>query len=218
MNNWIRASLIVAGLMAPVAASAQTYVTTMAPPAPVAETPPPPPGPGFTWVAGFWAWGGSQFNWTPGHWERPPQPAAQWEAPQWQNEGRGYRFRPGRWRAQNQGVVVQPAPAVPIAQPVGQPTTVIVGQPVGVAQQPVQAVGVPVMNGIPVAPPPPRYERPMRAGPGQVWIAGYWTWNGTQHVWTPGHVEAAPRRGARWSQPRWMRRGRAWVFTPGAWR
>ena len=56
------------------------------------------------------------------------------------------------------------------------------------------------------------------AGPGQVWIAGYWTWNGTQHVWTPGHVEAAPRRGARWSQPRWMRRGRTWVFTPGAWR
>jgi hypothetical protein len=28
--------------------------------------------------------------------------------------------------------------------------------------------------------------------PGMVWVAGYWHWDGTDHVWVPGHWESPP--------------------------
>lgn len=208
MKSLFGISMIVAGLMVePMTAGAQIQVvTTLAPPSPMAETPPPSPGPGFVWVAGFWAWNGARHIWTAGHWEQPPQPAQTWEAPRWEPEGRQYRFHPGRWR-QNGGV--------PVAQPVQ--TVVPVAQPVVPVAQPVQTV-VPT-EGIVVAPPRMRAERPPRVLPnGQIWVPGFWSWNGSQHVWTPGHVEAPPHPGGRWVAPRWERRGRNWGFTPGRWR
>lgn len=174
-------------------------VVTMAPPPPVNEAQPPSPGANYTWVAGYWSWNGNQYVWTAGRWEQPPTPTQTWQSPQWEREGQGYRFRPGRWFRRD-GQNLPPVPvAVPVAPPpvVAQPTTVLV----------------------PVAPPRMRNERrPPRMQPGQTWVPGFWTWNGTQHVWTAGRWEAPPRPAARWMPGRWVRQGRGWQMQPGAWR
>jgi len=231
MNRTAAPLLALALGLAPLAADAQVTVSgqvavgtpvyaNTAPPPPRAEPQPPAPGPGYTWVNGFWNWSGSQYVWTPGRWELPPQAAQAWEPAQWEREGGRYRFRPGRWgnRGQMGGpppnvVVAQPppnvvvAPPVPVAQPVGQPpSTVVVG-----------AVPPPVV--VPMAPPRPRFERRSRpAAPGQVWVPGAWSWNGSQHVWVAGHWDTPPRPRARWMQPQWRRQGRQWVVVPGYWR
>ena len=179
-------------------------VVTMAPPAPVNESPTAAPGPNYTWVPGFWNWNGNQYTWTGGHWEQPPAPAQAWQAPQWDRDGQGYRFRPGRWfRRDGQ----QP---MPVAMPVAPPP-VVAPPPMVVAQ--------PTTVFVPVAPPRLRMERrTQRAQPGQVWVPGSWSWNGTQHVWTAGRWEAPPRPAARWNPARWVRQGRGWQMNPGAWR
>src|SRR5437899_9681199 len=40
-------------------------------------------------------------------------------------------------------------------------------------------------------PPPPRYEPPPPPRVGNVWITGFWNWDGYRHVWQPGHWERA---------------------------
>jgi len=46
--------------------------------------------------------------------------------------------------------------------------------------------------GHPEAPAPlPELEYDAPA-PGMVWAAGYWHWNGVDHVWVPGHWESPP--------------------------
>ena len=74
------------------------------PPPPVAVYAPPPPppaayvpaypGPGFSWVAGYWAPVGSRWTWRPGYWARPPYARARWVAPRYF----GGRFYGGYWR------------------------------------------------------------------------------------------------------------------------
>ncbi|MFO0605790.1 MAG: hypothetical protein U0324_21585 [Polyangiales bacterium] len=222
MNRTAASLLALAVSLAPLAANAQITVSgqiavgtpvyaNMAPPAPRVETPPPSPGPGYTWVGGYWNLSGSQYVWTPGRWETPPQPAQAWEPPQWERDGARYRFRPGRWGRRAQAGVdpttVVVAPPVPVAQPIGQPPTTVV---VGAAPPPVV---------VPMAPPRPRFERRPRATqPGQVWVPGAWSWNGSQHVWVAGHWDTPPRPRARWAQPQWRRQGRQWVVVPGYWR
>ncbi|MFT3773894.1 MAG: hypothetical protein QM820_51655 [Minicystis sp.] len=39
--------------------------------------------------------------------------------------------------------------------------------------------------------PLPEFQSPAPA-PGMVWVAGSWHWNGTEHVWIPGHWESPP--------------------------
>lgn len=53
---------------------------------------------------------------------------------------------------------------------------------------------------------------------GFAWVAGFWTWNGTQYTWNVDHFEAPPQPHAQWVAPRVMRRGRAWQMQPGVWR
>lgn len=202
-----RASFVAVGLLlAPLAANAQqtVVVTNLPPPAIRAETPSPSPGPGFSWVAGFWAWNGTAYNWTAGHWERPPQAGHTWEAPRWEHEGNRYRFQPGRWAGG--GNMMQPQPAMPVAvaQPVMAPP--VMAPPPSVIQTQ-------------MAPPRPRMERrPRMIPPGQTWVPGYWSWNNTEYVWTAGHLEAPPRPRAVWVPPQMAHRGRNWVVTPGRWR
>jgi hypothetical protein len=44
----------------------------------------------------------------------------------------------------------------------------------------------------PEAPAPlPEFPFPAPA-PGMVWVAGTWHWDGTDHVWLPGHWESPP--------------------------
>lgn len=48
------------------------------------------------------------------------------------------------------------------------------------------------------APPPPRYEARPHGRRGQVWVGGYWRWQGPRHgyVWQPGYWRAT-RHGHR---------------------
>ena len=241
MQKTLKAAVlgVVLGVV-PCVAHAQLFANAP-PPAMQAEQPPPAPGPGFTWIPGFWNWTGNQYAWTPGRWEQPPQPAQTWQAPAWERDGNRFRFRPGRW---GQGGMGQPGP---VAQPVmpqpAQPVqpAIPVGQPGMHPQMHPQMPGLPPgmqpgmvppavnMGGpppgqtwqSPMAPPRPRAER--RAPPpqrGMTWIPGFWSWNcgSNRHEWTPGRWEAPPRARARWEAPRWVRRGRQWVFMPGRWR
>lgn len=71
----------------------------------VAEGPPPPqaevqivaPGPGFFWIAGYWAWMGGRHTWIRGRWE-PVRPGWRWVPYSWTRRGRGWRPVPGRWQ------------------------------------------------------------------------------------------------------------------------
>lgn len=46
--------------------------------------------------------------------------------------------------------------------------------------------------GIPEAPAPLTEFHYNAPAPGMVWIAGSWHWDGTDHVWLPGHWESPP--------------------------
>lgn len=69
-----------------------------------------------------------------------------------------------------------------------------------------------------VAPPPPQGEI-VGVAPvaGQIWIGGYWGWNGGRHVWVPGRWDA-PRPGYGWHPHAWVREGGGWRQQPGYWR
>lgn len=65
-----------------------------------------------------------------------------------------------------------------------------------------------------VPPPPPRprvWVAP--AQPGEVWLDGFWHWDGAQWVWVDGHWELPPEPGAIWVGPEVA--GGQWV--PGYW-
>jgi hypothetical protein len=184
-------AVLAAALSVPLAASAQEVVVNVPPPAAISEHQPPAPGPNYTWVGGYWNWNGSRYTWTAGRWEQTPTTAQAWEPPRWEHEGQGYRFRPGRWHGRNE----RHGGMMP--SNLSQPTTVVVG----------------------VAPPRPRMEHRIgRPQAGQTWVPGYWSWNGSQHVWNAGRWETPPTPHARWNAPRWEHRGRQWQWEPGQWR
>jgi hypothetical protein len=56
------------------------------------------PGPGFFWIGGYWAWGGSEYYWVPGRWEAVPHPRAVWVPGRWRGARRGWYWVPGHWR------------------------------------------------------------------------------------------------------------------------
>ncbi len=70
----------------------------------VGVEPPPPqtevyiaaPGPGFFWIAGYWAWLGGRYVWIRGRWEAH-RPGWRWAPHSWYRHGRGWRAAPGRW-------------------------------------------------------------------------------------------------------------------------
>ncbi|HEX3777731.1 MAG TPA: YXWGXW repeat-containing protein [Polyangiaceae bacterium] len=41
--------------------------------------------------------------------------------------------------------------------------------------------------------PPDGDSAPQAGRPGQVWVRGYWHWDGVRYVWERGRWEAAPR-------------------------
>jgi len=66
-------------------------------------------------------------------------------------------------------------------------------------------------------PPPAVLVEP--AGPprhGQVWVPGYWRWNGNKHVWVKGHYITA-RHGYRYVPDQWAEVNGRWVYHPGHW-
>jgi WXXGXW repeat (2 copies) len=56
------------------------------------------PGRGFLWIGGFWRWGGADFVWVPGRWERPPRDRRGWEHDHWRHTRRGWYWVEGHWR------------------------------------------------------------------------------------------------------------------------
>jgi hypothetical protein len=54
-------------------------------------------------------------------------------------------------------------------------------------------------------PPPPRVVayRPLRPGPGFVWVPGYWHPAGRSYAWRAGFWTRPPYIGARWVSPRY---------------
>ena len=69
-----------------------------------------------------------------------------------------------------------------------------------------------------VEPPAPIVERHDHARhEGQVWIDGYYRWNGHRYKWVKGYWATPPHRGATWVAHRWERRGDGWVMVEGHW-
>jgi len=68
------------------------------------------------------------------------------------------------------------------------------------------------------APPPPQVENP---GPppvaGNVWVPGFWQWNGHRHAWIRGHWAAPPQVGMVYDPARWESRAGHWYFHDGRW-
>ena len=64
------------------------------PPPPVVAYVPPAPGPGYSWVAGYYAPVGPRWGWHAGYWARPPYARAYWVAPRYYG---GHYYR-GYWR------------------------------------------------------------------------------------------------------------------------
>ncbi|MBV8900603.1 MAG: YXWGXW repeat-containing protein [Verrucomicrobia bacterium] len=71
-----------------------------------------------------------------------------------------------------------------------------------------------------VAPPAPIVEPgpPRPPGPGYVWVAGHWHWNGYRWVWRHGHYVLRPRGRGEWVPAHYDRRPGGWVYVPGHWR
>lgn len=69
------------------------------PPRPVYERRPPSPGVMFVWIEGYHRWGGSSYEWVPGHWERRPHAHARWHKGKWHRDRRrGWYWVEGHWR------------------------------------------------------------------------------------------------------------------------
>jgi len=71
----------------------------------------------------------------------------------------------------------------------------------------------------PSAPPQAPYEEmatpdePMK----QIWRKGYWSYNGFEFSWEPGHYIYRPDPTAAWTPDRWEQRAFGWAFVPGYW-
>ncbi len=76
--------------------------------------------------------------------------------------------------------------------------------------------GVTISSGMP-PPPVVRHEPIPAPRPSQVWVQGYWGWNGGAYVWIPGRWEQA-RPGYVYSQPQWVESPNGWQLRPGQWR
>jgi len=69
--------------------------------------------------------------------------------------------------------------------------------------------------------PPPPVQFEVRGAPPSrvhVWIAGYYSWDGSAYAWVPGHWERPPRAYAIWIPGHWRRHVRGWYWVPGHWR
>lgn len=76
-------------------------------------------------------------------------------------------------------------------------------------------VGINVVIGTP--PPPPRVITPPPPRAGQVWVPGFWGWDGRRHVWVEGHWEAA-RPGYVYEPPVWVQADNGWQLRERGWK
>ncbi|PWU08065.1 MAG: hypothetical protein C5B50_30330 [Verrucomicrobia bacterium] len=92
---------------------------------------------------------------------------------------------------------------------INTPNTVASAPPVNVPP------GSVVVQGPPPAPPTETIVA--TPGPGYIWIAGEWVWEG-QWVWVGGHWTLPPAPGAVWVHAYWARGPHGWFWARGHWR
>ena len=72
------------------------------PPAPPTSQPTdvvtPAPSPTAVWIPGYWAYNGTGYVWTAGHWETPPPNCHAYVAAHWELQGNTYVYYQGYWR------------------------------------------------------------------------------------------------------------------------
>ena len=76
----------------------RVYVGYRPPPTERVEVVTVSPGPRYVWVKGHYRWDGRDYDWTPGHWERPPRGYHSWESGRWAHDRQGWYYVEGRWR------------------------------------------------------------------------------------------------------------------------
>jgi hypothetical protein len=74
-----------------------TIVVTQAPPALQQEVVLARPSSQHVWLAGYWTWRDSRYEWMSGHWELPPNSNSAWVTPRWEQQGNAYKFYEGYW-------------------------------------------------------------------------------------------------------------------------
>jgi len=74
-----------------------TIIVAQAPPSLQAEVVLARPSPDHVWIAGYWTWRDSRYEWMAGHWELPPHSNSAWVAPRWEPENGSFRFYEGYW-------------------------------------------------------------------------------------------------------------------------
>ena len=82
---------------------------------------------------------------------------------------------------------------------------------------PAPAATTTVVEGTPPPPAPLTETMVVAPGPGYVWVAGEWVWNGGW-VWVGGHWAYPPQPHAVWISGYWWRDYHGWHRAPGYWR
>ncbi len=184
----------------------------------------------MTWEAGHWAWNGTTWDWTEGHYVQRPAPTAVWEPGHWAQEtSGGYAARARRppWRIAVgeakmklshrawlilPGLVTLAACGAPPPPP--QTTQVIVQPPPQVQVVPAVAPMPPPAPHAELVPPPP-------AGGPEVWQPGHWNYTGmvgNPWVWVGGQYVPAPAGSTTWVPGRWAQQPTGgWVWLEGHW-
>lgn len=67
--------------------------------------------------------------------------------------------------------------------------------------------------------PPPALVEVRSPQPGEIyaWIQGFWTWDGSVYVWSPGRWVRAPHSHATWIPGEWREGPRGFYWIPGRW-
>ena len=93
--------------------------------------------------------------------------------------------------------------------------TIAVSQSINASAEANIQWGVMISSGG-MPPPAVRYEPLPPPRPSQVWVRGYWAWDGIDYRWVAGHWERA-RSGYVYVQPEWVEGPRGWEFRRGGW-
>jgi hypothetical protein len=132
-----------------------------------------------------------------------------WIGGGWQWNGTDYVWIAGMWR-------YVPPPIVATAAGSTQTTTTTTVTANANIAPPAQAVIMP--SAAPTAPPPRTETIPPAPRAGAMWIAGYWTWEGTTWTWIVGRWQMPPEGNVRWTPPVvQIHPGGIQVFMPGGW-
>lgn len=78
--------------------SAAVIAIRVAPPRPRKEVVIVRTSPKHVWIAGYWHWTGSEYNWVAGSWQLPPPHRHHWVPGHYKHVRGGWAWIPGHWR------------------------------------------------------------------------------------------------------------------------